>query len=121
MELVPSDLNAMHHTGGDAITRAAIERVASEGGFAKKAGAAVVTLGVAVWQVVAPNTSKAEGVVDTTISLAVDTLDTLDPGVQDIYSGLMWAINKATGLEIEADTLEDVHEKWLAPEGPPKP
>ncbi|MBZ0113927.1 MAG: HNH endonuclease, partial [Thermoanaerobaculia bacterium] len=115
MQLVPSDLNAMHHTGGDAITRAAIEKVADEGGLATRAGTAVATAGVALGQLFTPNSMKAEGVVDTAVSVAVDALDFLDPGVQDIYMGLMWVTNKATGLDIEVETLEDVHDEWLAP------
>jgi RHS repeat-associated protein len=115
MQLVPTELNQMRHTGGDAVARAAVQKVADEGGFLKSAGTVVTGLGAAALELFAPNTAKADGVGDTSASVVVDVLDTLDPGVQEIYVGLMWLTNQATGLDIEIDTLEDFHDEVLAP------
>lgn len=107
--MVPTELNQMPHTGGDAITRAGIARAASEGKLFAKSTAAVG----AAFAILAPNTVKAKGFRETGASVAIDLLDTLDPGVQDIYSILMWGVRKGTGLDVETKLLEDFHDEVL--------
>ncbi len=113
MQLIPSELNDMPHTGGDAITREAIRQLADTGAFIGKTKTMLGAVGAAAATTFAPNTSKAAGKGAGAACATVDILNALDPGVQDIYSGILWGVGKISGQEIKAPMLEDFHDTYF--------
>jgi RHS repeat-associated protein len=103
MEAVPRDLNQMPHTGGDAVARAAI----AEATVKSEVSALAVAGGIAAAALAPNSVSAAQGdnpsIARTVGAGAIDALNLVDPGVQDIAQLASTVITGAINLFKDED------------------